>query len=75
MRGHALPWRSGGSVVPVREAEVILSLMLTFSLVCRSVRYAREFSKKRKVRDEHGEMNRLYVVERSFYFGLVADHG
>jgi molybdopterin-containing oxidoreductase family iron-sulfur binding subunit len=58
------------------KAEVILSLDADFLFgMPGSVRYAREFSKKRKVRDEHGEMNRLYVVESApSISGSVADH-
>jgi molybdopterin-containing oxidoreductase family iron-sulfur binding subunit len=58
------------------KAEVILSLDADFLVgVPGSVRYAREFSAKRKVRDEHGEMNRLYMAESApSITGSMADH-
>lgn len=58
------------------RAEVILSLDADFLFgMPGSVRYAREFSAKRKVRDEHGEMNRLYMAESApSITGSMADH-
>ncbi|MBI3245869.1 MAG: TAT-variant-translocated molybdopterin oxidoreductase [Deltaproteobacteria bacterium] len=58
------------------KAEVILSLDGDFLFgLPGSVRYAREFSAKRKVHDGHGTMNRLYVAESAASItGSVADH-
>src|SRR5262249_4889389 len=58
------------------EAEVILALDadFLFSLPGR-VRYARDFTAKRRVQDEHSQMNRLYVVESTpSITGAMADH-
>ncbi len=58
------------------KAAVILSLDADFLFALPgSVRYARDFSAKRKVRDEHGELNRLYMAESApSISGSVADH-
>jgi molybdopterin-containing oxidoreductase family iron-sulfur binding subunit len=64
-------------VYQVDKADVILSLDadLLFSMP-GSVRYARDFSAKRKVQDPHtNTMNRLYVVESApSLTGGMADH-
>lgn len=58
------------------KAEIILSLDADFLFgMPGSVRYAREFSAKRKVRDEHGKMTRLYMAESApSITGAMADH-
>ncbi|MGE0822186.1 MAG: TAT-variant-translocated molybdopterin oxidoreductase [Candidatus Binatia bacterium] len=58
------------------KAEVILSLDADFLFsMPGSVRYARDFAAKRKVREEHGGMNRLYAAESSpSLTGSMADH-
>lgn len=58
------------------KADVILALDADFLFsMPGGVRYIRDFTAKRKVRDEHGEMNRLYVVESSpSITGAMADH-
>ena len=58
------------------NAEVILSLDADFlSGMPGSVRYVRDFVTKRKVRNEHGGMNRLYAAESApSITGSVADH-
>src|SRR5262249_30312329 len=58
------------------EAAVILALDadFLFSLPGR-VRYAHDFTAKRRVRNEHSQMNRLYVVESTpSITGAMADH-
>jgi molybdopterin-containing oxidoreductase family iron-sulfur binding subunit len=58
------------------KAEVILSLDGDFLFgMPGSIRYARDFSAKRKARDERASMNRLYVAESApSITGSVADH-
>jgi len=58
------------------KADVILSLDADFlSSMPGSVRYAREFSARRQVRDGQREMNRLYAVESTpSITGAKADH-
>jgi molybdopterin-containing oxidoreductase family iron-sulfur binding subunit len=58
------------------KAEVILSLEADFLFsLPGSVRYARDFTEKRRVQDGHTEMNRLYVVENTpSLTGAMADH-
>src|SRR5262249_45762279 len=58
------------------RADVILSLDANFlASMPGSVRYAREFSGRRRVRDGQSEMNRLYVVESTpSITGAKADH-
>ncbi|MFP4436995.1 MAG: TAT-variant-translocated molybdopterin oxidoreductase [Chloroflexaceae bacterium] len=58
------------------QANVILSLDSNFLLNDPgSVRYAREFMSRRRVRRDNLEMNRLYVVESTpSITGSVADH-
>ncbi len=58
------------------KADVILSLDGDFLFgMPGSIRYARDFSARRKVRDEHGSMSRLYVAESApSITGSVADH-
>jgi len=68
-----------GNAVPVYRfdrAERILSLDSDFlSDEPGSVRYARDFADRRKVRDGHLEMSRLYVVESTpTITGTSADH-
>jgi MoCo/4Fe-4S cofactor protein with predicted Tat translocation signal len=58
------------------KADVVLSLDSDF-LACGpgSVRYARDFSNKRRLSEEKHEMNRLYVVESCVTStGSIADH-
>lgn len=69
----------GEDVEPIyhfEKADIILSLDADFLFsLPGSVRYARDFSAKRKVRDPNGEMNRLYVAESApSITGSVADH-
>jgi len=58
------------------KADVILSLDADFLFsMPGGLRYTRDFTARRKVRDEHGGMNRLYVVESSpSITGAMADH-
>jgi molybdopterin-containing oxidoreductase family iron-sulfur binding subunit len=58
------------------KAEVILSIDADFLLkMPGSVRYAREFSRKRRVTDGGTTMNRLYAVESTpTITGAMADH-
>jgi MoCo/4Fe-4S cofactor protein with predicted Tat translocation signal len=58
------------------RADVILSLDSDFLFgEPGSLRYARDFSKRRRVRGEQSEMNRLYVVEPTpSITGSMADH-
>jgi molybdopterin-containing oxidoreductase family iron-sulfur binding subunit len=58
------------------QADVILSLDADFLFdQAASLRYARDFASKRKVNEDHGEMNRLYSVESSpSLTGAMADH-
>ena len=58
------------------NADVVLSLDADF-LGCGpgSVRYVREFTRRRKLRDANDTMNRLYVVETTpSVTGAMADH-
>lgn len=69
----------GEEVEPIyhfEKADVIFSLDADFLFsLPGSVRYARDFSAKRKVRDSQGEMNRLYMAESApSITGSVADH-
>ncbi len=59
-----------------RRADVILSLDADFVAAGPgSVRYARDFTEKRRARKEAEEMNRLYVVETTpTLAGTLADH-
>jgi molybdopterin-containing oxidoreductase family iron-sulfur binding subunit len=69
-----------GQIVETRyrfdKADVILSLDSDFlTSMPGSVRYAREFSARRRVRNAQSEMNRLYVVESTpSITGAKADH-
>lgn len=58
------------------KAQVILALDADFfSNTPGSLRYARQFTSKRKVDEDHPQMNRLYVVETSpSLTGAMADH-
>lgn len=58
------------------RADVVLALDADFLFAMPgSVRYAREFADRRRVRVDRGEMNRLYVVESApTVTGSVADH-
>jgi molybdopterin-containing oxidoreductase family iron-sulfur binding subunit len=58
------------------KADIILSLDADFLFsLPGSVRYARDFARKRKVRDEKGGMSRLYMAESApSISGSVADH-
>jgi molybdopterin-containing oxidoreductase family iron-sulfur binding subunit len=58
------------------QAEVILSLGSDFlSEGPAKLRYTREFSRKRKVREASDHMNRLYVLESTpTNTGMMADH-
>jgi len=64
------------TVYRVERAEVILSLDSDFlSTGPGSLRYAREFARKRRVEDSQGKMNRLYAVEATpMPTGAMADH-
>ena len=64
------------TVYDLRAADVIVSLDADFlSAGPGSLRYAREFSARRRVRGEQTEMNRLYVVEpMPTPTGTKADH-
>jgi len=69
----------GQDVNPVYHfdrAEVVLSLEADFMAAGPiGVRYARDFSDKRRVRDNQAEMNRLYVIESTpTITGSMADH-
>ncbi len=64
------------AIYKFENADVILSLDSDF-LQCgpASVRYAREFAKRRKLEEGKREMNRLYVVESAMTnTGATADH-
>jgi len=69
----------GTDVTPlyhVDKADVILALEADF-LACEpgNLRYVHDFAQKRRVRDAHQAMNRLYVVESSLSLtGSIADH-
>ena len=69
-----------GQIVEIRyrfdKADVILSLDANFlAAMPGNVRYAREFSSRRRIRDGQSEMNRLYVVESTpSITGAKADH-
>ena len=72
-------WRSEQPVNTVYDlsgADVIVSLDADFlSSGPGSLRYARQFSARRRVRGEQTEMNRLYVVEpMPTPTGTKADH-
>jgi MoCo/4Fe-4S cofactor protein with predicted Tat translocation signal len=58
------------------QAEVVLSLDADFlASGPTGVRYARDFSQKRRVRADKAEMNRMYVVESTpSVTGAMADH-
>jgi molybdopterin-containing oxidoreductase family iron-sulfur binding subunit len=58
------------------KADVVFSLDADFTAEgVGSVRYARDFSERRKVRKEKHEMNRLYMVEPTpSPTGSIADH-
>jgi molybdopterin-containing oxidoreductase family iron-sulfur binding subunit len=58
------------------KAAVILALDADFLFsLPGSVRYARDFTAKRRVQGEHTEMNRLYMVESTpSLTGAMADH-
>src|SRR6266849_980792 len=64
------------TVYRVEGAEIILSLDSDFlSSGPGSLRYAREFARKRRVEDSQGKMNRLYAVEATpTSTGAMADH-
>jgi len=69
----------GQDVNPVydfTQADVVLSLDNDFMGVGPgAVRYARDFSSKRRVREQNAAMNRLYVVEATpTVTGGIADH-
>ncbi|MCS6926552.1 MAG: 4Fe-4S dicluster domain-containing protein, partial [Candidatus Binatia bacterium] len=59
-----------------QRAEVILSLDADFLFSCPgSVRYARDFTARRRVQPDRATMNRLYVAESSpSLAGAMADH-
>jgi molybdopterin-containing oxidoreductase family iron-sulfur binding subunit len=67
---------SVNTVYRVDRAEVILTLDSDFlTSGPGSVRYAREFARKRRVDDGEAKMNRLYAVESSpTSTGAMADH-
>ncbi|MCG8606628.1 TAT-variant-translocated molybdopterin oxidoreductase [bacterium] len=58
------------------QADIILGLDADFLFnQVASLRHARDFATKRKVNQDHGEMNRLYTVESSpSLTGAMADH-
>ena len=58
------------------KAEVILALDADFLFsLPGSVRYVHDFTAKRRVQDEHSQMNRLYAVESTpSITGAMADH-
>jgi MoCo/4Fe-4S cofactor protein with predicted Tat translocation signal len=58
------------------QAEVILSLDADFLSAHQSrVRYTRDFSSKRRIRQDQAQMNRLYTVESTISLtGAMADH-
>ena len=58
------------------DADIILALDADFlSGMPGSLRYTRDFTAKRQVRDDQTEMNRLYVVESTpSLTGAMADH-
>lgn len=58
------------------QADVVVSLDSDFLCSGRGgVRYTRDFADKRRVRDTHSAMNRLYVVESmATITGATADH-
>ncbi|HET9179844.1 MAG TPA: TAT-variant-translocated molybdopterin oxidoreductase [Terriglobia bacterium] len=58
------------------QADVVLALDSDFLCSGRAgVRYTRDFADKRRVRDTHSSMNRLYVVESmATITGAAADH-
>jgi len=64
------------TVYDLRGADVIVSLDADFlASGPGSLRYARQFSARRRVRDDHTEMNRLYMVEpMPTPTGTKADH-
>jgi MoCo/4Fe-4S cofactor protein with predicted Tat translocation signal len=64
------------AVYNLDKADVIVSLDADLlGTGAGNVRYARDFSRRRRVLDEHGSMNRLYVVENApSITGSVADH-
>jgi molybdopterin-containing oxidoreductase family iron-sulfur binding subunit len=75
--GNRLAFGSGVETLPnFAAADVILSLDSNFLLEePGSVRYAREFANKRRVRRGTTNMNRLYTVESSpTITGAMADH-
>jgi len=64
------------TVYRVDQADVVLTLDSDFLTVGPgSIRYAREFARKRRAEDEHSKMNRLYSVESTpTNTGAMADH-
>jgi len=64
------------AVYHLDKADVIVSLDAdVLGAGAGSLRYARDFAGRRRVLDEHGAMNRLYVVESSpSVTGSAADH-
>jgi MoCo/4Fe-4S cofactor protein with predicted Tat translocation signal len=64
------------SVYRLDQADVILTLDSDFLTVGPgSIRYAREFARKRRVENEQSKMNRLYSVESTpTNTGAMADH-
>ena len=68
--------RSGEPLYHFEEAEVIFSIGSDFMLMMPgSVRYAREFAERRRVRLEETAMNRLFAVESTpTITGAMADH-
>ncbi len=64
------------TIYRVDRAEIILTLDSDFlTSVPGSIRYARDFSRKRRVQDVESKMNRLYAVESTpTSTGAMADH-
>ncbi len=64
------------TVYRLEEAEVVLALDADFfSIGPGSLRYAREFARKRRLDNQKNSMNRLYVVESTpSITGAKADH-
>ena len=76
-RGSMLAFGAGAdSIYRLDRAEVILALDSDFLFAePGSLRYARDFAEKRKVRDKQAKLNRLYVAEPTpSITGAMADH-
>ncbi len=67
---------SAQSIYSLDKAQVILSLDSDFlQTESDMIRHLSDFSKGRRVTDEHGKMNRLYVAESGYSVtGAMADH-